>query len=194
MSDGYIPFAERVSGDAGATGVAASAPDFLSLGGTGNADSDGGNGGSDSGDDFDPAIHIGRDKRNADGSYRRKRGRRAGNSAPNQRRTKADSSASVESLTRILTVLHVGIAAATKTPEMVLEDVEAKALANATAEVLAQFDIRPDPRIEAVIGLCVVAGGIYGPRAYLIRERRKEEANARKSSTVHGAHGQVLEQ
>lgn len=185
MSDGYIPFAERIGGDESAISGAVS-PDFLSAGaGSGDGDSSGpGNGGGNSGDDFDPAIHIGRDKRNADGSYRRKRGRRPGNSAPNQRRTKADSQASVESLTRILTVLHIGIASATRTPEMALQDDEAKSLAGATAEVLQQFDIRPDPRIEAVVGLCIVAGGIYAPRIYMIRERHKEEAAAKRNQVI----------
>jgi hypothetical protein len=70
----------------------------------------------------------------------------------------------------------VGIAAATKTPEMVLQDAEASNLAAATANVLEEFDIRPDPKIEAVIGLVTAASMIYGPRIYLITERKKREA------------------
>lgn len=132
------------------------------------------------GDRFDPTIHSGRDKLNADGSYRKKRGRKAGSgtgtgsgSNGSQNRRKTDSAASVESLARVLAVLHVGIATATKTPEMVLDDQEASLLANATANVLEQFDIRPDPKIEAIIGLIMAAGSIYGPRLYLINERKK---------------------
>lgn len=181
MASTYIPFGERVGDDAGGIGSLAQSPDFLTGNAPGTGDSDnGGNGGSDSGDAgdgerFDPDIHIGRDKRNVDGSYRKKRGRRAGPAAAGKRGPKADSQAGIESLTRILTVLHIGIASATKTPEMVLEEDEAKSLAGATSDVLRQFDIRPDPKIEALIGLAIVAGGIYGPRVYLIRERHKEE-------------------
>lgn len=180
MASAYIPFGERVGDDASGIGSVASAPDFLTPGTVGSNDSDGGNGGSDSGtvgdgSGFDPDIHVGREHRNADGSYRKKRGRRSGPSAPNKRGPKANSEAGIESLTRILTVLHIGIASATKTPEMALEEEEAKSLAGATSDVLKQFDIRPDPKVEALIGLAIVAGGIYGPRVYLIRERLKEE-------------------
>lgn len=175
---GYEPFS-LTGGDAGtadsnANGDASS--DQLGnaaafLGGSDGSDS-GGSGGDAGSDDFDPAIHIGRDKRNADGSYRRKRGRKsAGNPSAPRSRTKADHSASVDSLARMLGYLHMGIAGATKSPEMLLNDDEAKALAAATANVLQEFDIRPSPKAEAIVGLAVTAGGIYGPRAYFIRER-----------------------
>jgi len=62
----------------------------------------------------------------------------------------------------------------------VLEDGEAENLAKATATVLTEFDIRPDPKVEAVIGLVTAAGLIYGPRIYLITERKKEEALERQ--------------
>jgi hypothetical protein len=152
-------------------------PAFLSAGTSG-----GGNTGSDSGgtaaDGFDPAIHVGRDSLNLDGTFRRKRGRKSnsGNSASTGGRTKAQNNASVEGLTRILSILHIGLAAATKTPELALEDSEAENLAKATATVLTEFDIRPDPKIEAVIGLVTAASLIYGPRVYLITERKKQEA------------------
>jgi hypothetical protein len=76
--------------------------------------------------------------------------------------------------------LHIGLAAATKTPELALEDSEAENLAKATATVLTEFDIRPDPKIEAVIGLVTAASLIYGPRVYLITERKKQEARDRQ--------------
>jgi hypothetical protein len=147
------------------------------------AGNDGSGGDTDAnGERFNPAIHSGRDKLNADGSYRKKRGRKAGSGAGtgsgsvgSKGSRKADSAASVESLARVLAVLHVGIATATKTPEMVLDDSEASLLANATANVLEQFDIRPDPKIEAIIGLIMAAGSIYGPRMYLISERKKAD-------------------
>lgn len=142
---------------------------FLSLGGSGNS------GGSGSGSDerFDPGIHVSPDKRNADGSYRRKRGRKPGSSGAGKRQ--ADNSASVETLSRLLAIVHLGIATATKTPELNLDQGEADSLAMATANVLEQFDIRPDPKIEAVIGLVTTASVIYGSKVYMIRARMKEE-------------------
>jgi len=130
------------------------------------------------GERFDDNIHVSRDKRNADGSFRKKRGRKAGSgsgNSGNKSRRQTDSAASVESLTRVLSILHVGIAGATKSPEFILEDLEAESLANATANVLREFDIRPDPKIEAIVGLVMVAGSIYGPRLYLINERKKKD-------------------
>lgn len=146
---------------------------------------DSGSNGTATGDGFDPAIHVSRDKRNADGSYTRKRGRRAGSTASGNHRgessRKANHTASVESLTRVLAVLHLGIAAATKAPEMALEDQEAEALATATSNVLKEFDIQPNPKVEALVALAMTAGSIYGPRIYLIGERRKrEKANGTK--------------
>lgn len=179
MSDGYIPFDQRIGGaefEAGQPVVAS----FLSPGshsGTGASDNGDGSGsvGRDAnGTEFDPEQHIGRDKLNADGSFRRKRGRKS-NSAAGGNRSKANNQASIDSLTRMLAVVHVGIAGVLHAPEMMLEDNESAALAGSIANVLEQFDIRPDPRIEAVIGLCVVSGSIYGPRIYNIRERRKQE-------------------
>lgn len=80
----------------------------------------------------------------------------------------------------MLAIIHIGIASATKTPELKLEDEEANALAQSTAVVLEEFDIRPDPKIEAVIGLVTTASMIYGPRIYLIGQRRKKEKEERQ--------------
>lgn len=144
------------------------------LGGSDGSGS-GGSGGDAGSDVFDPELHISPDKRNADGSFRRKRQRRnAGTSSPTRSGKKADYSASVDSLARMLGYLHMGVAAATKTPELVLTEDETKALSNATANVLSEFDIRPSPKAEAIVGLVVTAGGIYGPRAYFIRERIRD--------------------
>lgn len=134
---------------------------------------------------FDAERHISKDKLNADGTYRRKRKRRgSGGVRPsNQRTSKADLSASIEGLTKVLLVMHIGMAEMTKTPELVLTETEANTLATSTANVMDQFDITPDPKIQAVVGLLMTAGMIYGPRLYNIRERVKNEG--KKLATVH---------
>jgi uncharacterized PurR-regulated membrane protein YhhQ (DUF165 family) len=58
---------------------------------------------------------------------------------------------------------------------------EAEALANATANVLIEFDIQPNPKVQAIVGLVMTAGSIYGPRVYLIRERKKAQQNERET-------------
>jgi hypothetical protein len=41
--------------------------------------------------------------------------------------------------------------------------------------VLIEFDITPNPKVQAIVGLVMCCGSIYGPRVYLVRERWKEE-------------------
>lgn len=76
-------------------------------------------------------------------------------------------------------MVHIGLSAVTKTPEMTLDQAEADLLAEATVNVLREFDIKPDPRAEAVIGLIVAAGTVYGPRVYLVKARQKTERETR---------------
>ncbi len=134
-------------------------------------------GSGDSGEQFNPAIHSGPDKRNVDGSYRRKRGRKPGssNSASSGNKRQADNSANIETLTSLLVIVHSGLASATRTPELALESDDANALAKASAAVLVEFDITPNPKVQAVVGLVMTAGAVYGPKIYMIKERRKEQ-------------------
>lgn len=138
-------------------------------------------GSDDGGDDFtfDPERHIGRDRTNADGSYRRKRRRKDGSTGPSARRNNpqkgATYSASIDALSNTLIIFHAGLASLTKTKELEIESNESEALAKNIANVMAEFDITPDPKIQAVLGLVMTAGMIYGPRMYLIRERVKNE-------------------
>lgn len=75
-------------------------------------------------------------------------------------------------------ILHSGIAAIAKAPEFEIDKEESDLLANATANVLDQFDLKPDPRAEAIVGLIVAASTIYGPRVYLMRQRKQAAKNA----------------
>lgn len=167
--------------DFGATSDAASVP----FGAVAPAfGTDGGS--SDDNGDFDPSIHVGRDKRNADGSYRRKRGRRKGSGTSEkgtQKRGSIPHVDAINALTNALIVVHAGVSAMTKTPELALEKDDATTLARATANVLEQFDITPDPKVTAVVGLVMACGTVYGPRIYLIRERLISEARAKQEET-----------
>ena len=80
----------------------------------------------------------------------------------------------------------MGIANITATPELVIDADESKLLANATANLLEQFDLKPDPKIQAVIGLVMAAGTVYGPRAYMIRVRKLQEAAEKKNANTAG--------
>jgi hypothetical protein len=176
MAD-YIPFGSGTGGDESGTSGVTSVPDFLSLGGNNSGDSGGRI------DGFDPSIHVSPDRRNADGSFTKKRGRKTGstgygNSGGRKAGKGSDYSASIDALTGMLVIVHAGLASVTKTPELELERDDAGNLAKATATVLEEFDITPNPKVAAVIGLVTTAGMIYGPKVYMIRERKREEREA----------------
>lgn len=178
----YEPFGGNISGneiDVGDVDVSGS-DDPATAFFLGNFGSGSGNGERDTaGNEFDPTIHVGRDKLNGDGTFRKKRGRKVGSSTSRNRqaRPKADISASVDSLARIISYAHLGLAA-TVNPILALKDEESKALAEATANVLSEFDIRPNPKVEAILGLVFTASGIYGPRVYFIWQSKKNEQNS----------------
>lgn len=139
---------------------------------------------------FDPATHAGRDRFNANGSFSKKRGRAAGGSGGSARPSarsnnpkKADHSASVNALSQTLMIVHAGIASMTKITELEIDNAESDALATSLANVLEHFDIAPDPKVQAIIGLVTTAGMIYGPRFYLYNERLKQ--SKKKPASVH---------
>jgi len=84
-------------------------------------------------------------------------------------------------------VLHLGIANMTKFPDFALDDKESATLAQATANLMAEFDMSVDPKIAAVMGLVSTAGTIYIPRYYLYQQHvaaTKRKKAAEKSSQV----------
>lgn len=84
----------------------------------------------------------------------------------------------MEVLAGSLALVHVAIAGFTNTPELILSDGEASSLAGATVKVMEQFDLQPDPKTQALVGLVMVSATIYGPRIYNIRARKVDEARA----------------
>jgi len=86
----------------------------------------------------------------------------------------------------------MALAGATSTPELVLDDDEAKGLATATVNVLDLYDIRPDPKVEAVVSLIAVTIATYAPRAIAIRMRREQEKQEKKGTGgVYGPNGEA---
>lgn len=48
-------------------------------------------------------------------------------------------------------------------------------LSRASVNMMEQFDITPDPKTQAVVGLIVAAATVYGPRAVAYRFRKAQE-------------------
>lgn len=177
------------------------------LGGTGDAGSGGvGSDGPGNGDDFDASIHVSRDKRNADGSYRRKRGRRAGSGGSR----KASSHLDITGVQAVLFSVHAGAAAAFRNEIWALSEGEAKALAEALITLEKQYPSKIDPRALAWVNLIGVAGAVYGTRFMALwmeaQARRKQQQRPpvagppgsappqeRPADVIHGAEGYVRE-
>ena len=166
---------EASGGIGGATGDEFGAVDL------GNDNGGGGSSGEldSAGTPFDERIHSG--GRNGNGEWRKRRGRKsAGASTARVSGKKAGNSASLDALTNTLIIVHAAVSTATKTPELAIEETEAKSLAGAVANVLEEFDIQPDPKVQAIVGLIIAAGSVYGPRMYLIRERQKAQRKTKE--------------
>lgn len=79
-------------------------------------------------------------------------------------------------------MVHLGLATATKTPELMITDGEAKLLAKPLADILEELNLKPDPRLEKAFALIVAAASVYGPRVVMIQSRLKGE-RARSSGS-----------
>lgn len=149
-------------------------------------------GGDDTGSgpgDFDPAIHVGPDKFNADGSRTRKRGRKSsgGNSGRNTTtKKKASHTLDVTTTQAVLLSIHTAAAAVFKTPELVLADQEAEALAKALVEIERLYPAQIDPRVLAWVNLVGTAGMIYGTRIFAIQARYASEREAKRNAEQGG--------
>lgn len=152
--------------------------DPTTLAGGSGGDSGGGSGGP-GGDDrtFDPAIHVGVDKRNRDGTFRRKRVSGGGSG---QRRARGSTvQLSLGAVSSALLTIHGAAAAILATPELALSPQESEPLASAIIEVEKLYPTTVDPRIVAWGNLMMVAAMIYAPRLMAIRMRQNAERQKR---------------
>jgi hypothetical protein len=156
------------------------ASDPASIGG-----GDGSNGGSNDSGPGDVGDGTGLDF----GKPKRGRKPRDPNAPKQERKSRgrpsaADYQASIAALTSLLTVVHSGVAAMSKCPELELNEIEAPALAKASAEFMVQFGVAPDPKVQATIGLVMCCGMIYAPKVAQIRTRRALDPNAKPKNKL----------
>lgn len=136
-------------------------------------------------------IGNGNDAGNSGGSVKRGRGRPAGAGKPRIGKREVAAPVSIKGIEKILFSIHA-MAASSITPELALEEQEAKLLAEAVAEVQSHYNMTVDPKIVAWIGLAGVCGSLYGPRiaAYKLRKMTEEPMRPKaEKSTVNGAAG-----
>jgi hypothetical protein len=81
-----------------------------------------------------------------------------------------------ETLQGTLIFAHIGLAMATKTPELALSSEQATALAKATADVLSFYDTEVPAKTMAWMNLAMCAGGIYFEKLGAVAMRKRAEA------------------
>ncbi len=109
----------------------------------------------------------------------KRRGRPRG-TAGRRNKSTSETSANLEAL---LFSLHAMAASFTSIPELMLTQDEAKLLADATKRVSDLYEISVIPeKAMAWINLCIVAGGIYGPR-YMVAMHKEKTAPATNIET-----------
>lgn len=88
-------------------------------------------------------------------------------------------------------IFHSSLAAITRTPELELDESEAKGLSESGLTLLSLYDIRPDPKVEAAIMFAGQVGLIYGTRVVAIRARKAQakKAASEGSAEVFTANG-----
>jgi hypothetical protein len=167
-------------GNSGANGESGNTGTFIDpAAAAGN--SDGGTIRDSAGTEFDGTIHSSPDNRNADGTFRRKRGRKAGGSNSKTRsQIHSDIKETAQFLAQGLLLFHTSMAAMTNTPELVLDGEEAQGLAESGLTLAAMYDITPDPKLQAAILFAGQVGMIYGTRIVAIRARKHQEKKEEK--------------
>ena len=156
---------------------------------------DGSGSGSDTGSgsngtEFDPAIHVDRNKRNADGSYTRRKGRKSGTST-GSRSSSSNLKGTVEGFSHSLVLFSTILATATKIEEIAIDKEEGDLLAKATTNFLAEFEVKPNPKVTAAINLGVAVGMVVGPRIMIYRMRKSQQVKEEQPNVagVYDANG-----
>ncbi len=90
-------------------------------------------------------------------------------------------------------MLHSAMATGLETPELALSPQEAESLASSGLTFLAQFDVKPNPKVTAGIVFASNVAAIYGTRIAAIRIRKAQEAKERQAGTagVWGPNGEA---
>lgn len=120
-----------------------------------------------------------------DGSPAAKRGRKPGGGGNGTRASGSAKSAakdnqSVKGLEKLLVSLHMMAAAATKTPELAIDNSEAAMMASAISAVQSHYDFDVSAEVTIWVNLITATAAVYGPRAVTIYNRKKKEREKKR--------------
>lgn len=122
-------------------------------------------------------------ERAASGTEPGKRGRgRPPKQKQEQRKVENPARLDLDSLNFTLFYAHSLLAKATNTPELMLDETEAKSMAAAAMNVMQHYNIRASQKAvdwgNLVVTMCIV----YGGKFHAINERQKAEKQAKKEA------------
>lgn len=75
--------------------------------------------------------------------------------------------------------VHVALAMFAKEPALMIEEREARMIATASLDLMAQYGAAIDPRAMAWANFTMAIASVYGPRAVAIIVKRKQAAHER---------------
>ena len=136
-------------------------PDIPAIDASAIIDGTGSDGGGDNG-------ASGSDDSGGGSRTRRKYTKRSGTS-------KTQTSLDLSGAAPILFSIHAMLAAATKCPELGINEMESKNLAEAAGKVMRHYDVQTTQKTLDWINLAMVVGACYGPRVFAIGQRQKNE-------------------
>jgi hypothetical protein len=91
-----------------------------------------------------------------------------------------------QDLSGLLLSAHAMLAAIVKTPELEIDEAEAKRLGDAVARVNREFGVQiMSPKTAAVVNLIMAAGTVYGPRVIAMKNNSKRRKAENVGATIH---------
>lgn len=98
---------------------------------------------------------------------------------PSGKKDKSNLAGSIEQLSRTLVFTSLGFSILA--PELALSDAEATAITGALVNLLEVYDVKPDPKVEAWVGVAFTLGPIAATKGFQIRNRRRKERQEKRA-------------
>lgn len=123
-----------------------------------------------------------RDTGSGPGQAKRGPGRPAGSGKKEEGKPKTEAKLDLNSLNFTLFFAHELLAKATKTPEIALDELEAKRMAECCMNVMQHYNIKASQKAIDWGNLILTGGIIYAGKFNAIKTRQNAEAKAKKES------------
>jgi hypothetical protein len=136
---------------------------------------------------LDPAANVtpkrGRGRPPKSGAASGPNGNASGTGAPAGagKTSKASAPLDLDALAMQLVGVHAIAAKLLRAPELAIGLDEGKTLAKAIKQIASQYQVNISPKAMAFYQLIAACSVVYGPRAFMIANRKSQEAKAKKA-------------